>query len=161
LRTTRIPAGGQTAASVMPVAERAPKQIGPDLHDLSAPPPRENSDFADGDSQPPDPHWQYCVVIAAISCSLTQTHTVDEDMQNVNEDSTHVPEQLVDQLLKGYDSLQTEIKLLDKQRRELENKVSWSKQQVRPPTPLPSPTPTLSMMIHFSSRPEVATRHCR
>jgi hypothetical protein len=56
---------------------------------------------------------------------------VDEDMSNVNEDSTHVPEQLVDQLLKGYDSLQTEIRLLDEQRRELENKVSWSKQQVR------------------------------
>jgi hypothetical protein len=56
---------------------------------------------------------------------------VDEDMSNVNEDSTHVPAQLVDQLLKGYDSLQTEIRLLDEQRRELENKVSWSKQQVR------------------------------
>jgi len=52
-------------------------------------------------------------------------------MSNVNEDSSPVPEQLVDQLLKGYDSLQTEIKLLDEQRRELENKVSWSKQQVK------------------------------
>jgi hypothetical protein len=52
-------------------------------------------------------------------------------MSNVNENSTHVPDQLVDQLLKGYDSLNIEIKLLDEQRRELENKVSWSKQQVR------------------------------
>jgi hypothetical protein len=86
---------------------------------------------------------------------------VDENMANVNEDSTHVPEQLVDQLLKGYDSLQTEIKLLDEQRRELENKVSWSKQQVRTWLSLSFFTPTLSMMIHFSSRPEVATRHCR
>lgn len=52
-------------------------------------------------------------------------------MSNTNEEAAHVPEQLVDQLLKGYESLQVEIKLLDEQRRELENKVSWSKQQVR------------------------------
>jgi hypothetical protein len=52
-------------------------------------------------------------------------------MSAVNEDAIHLPEQLVDQLLKGYDSLTTEIRLLDEQRRQLENKVSWSKQQVR------------------------------
>lgn len=52
-------------------------------------------------------------------------------MSNINENPAHVPEQLVDQLLKGYESLQVEIKHLDEQRRELENKVSWSKQQVR------------------------------
>lgn len=52
-------------------------------------------------------------------------------MSNINEEPAHVPEQLVDQLLKGYESLTVEIKHLDEQRRELENKVSWSKQQVR------------------------------
>ncbi|KAF2434445.1 hypothetical protein EJ08DRAFT_627315 [Tothia fuscella] len=50
-------------------------------------------------------------------------------MSNVNETSPHVPDQLVEQLVKGYDALSAEIKLLDEQRRELENKVSWSKQQ--------------------------------
>ncbi|QDS75115.1 hypothetical protein FKW77_007396 [Venturia effusa] len=50
-------------------------------------------------------------------------------MSNSNEDSAYVPDQLVDQLLKGYESLHIEIKHLDEQRRELENKVSWSKQQ--------------------------------
>lgn len=51
-------------------------------------------------------------------------------MSNINDEPAHVPEQLVDQLLKGYESLHVEIKHLDEQRRELENKVSWSKQQV-------------------------------
>lgn len=52
-------------------------------------------------------------------------------MSNANEEPAHVPDQLVDQLLKGYEALNVEIKHLDEQRRELENKVSWSKQQVR------------------------------
>ncbi|TID15299.1 hypothetical protein E2P81_ATG08363 [Venturia nashicola] len=50
-------------------------------------------------------------------------------MSNINEEPAHAPELLVDQLLKGYESLMVEIKHLDEQRRELENKVSWSKQQ--------------------------------
>jgi hypothetical protein len=48
---------------------------------------------------------------------------------------THAPDQLLEQLVKGYDALSLEIRLLDEQRRELENKVSWSKQQVRSPCP--------------------------
>lgn len=51
-------------------------------------------------------------------------------MSNLNDESSHFPDQLIDQLLKGYDALTTEIRLLDEQRKELENKVSWSKQQV-------------------------------
>jgi hypothetical protein len=51
-------------------------------------------------------------------------------MSNLNGDQPHAPDQLLDQLLKGYDALSLEIQLLDEQRRELENKVSWSKQQV-------------------------------
>ncbi|KAF2401003.1 hypothetical protein EJ06DRAFT_530083 [Trichodelitschia bisporula] len=43
--------------------------------------------------------------------------------------SPEAPDQLVDQLVKGYDALSAELKLLQEQRRELENKLSWSKQQ--------------------------------
>jgi cell division septum initiation protein DivIVA len=42
----------------------------------------------------------------------------------------HVPDQLVDQLAKGYDSLYSEIKRLDEKSQELENKLAWAKQQV-------------------------------
>jgi hypothetical protein len=52
-------------------------------------------------------------------------------MSTPNGELAHVPDQLVEQLLKGYDALSIEIKLLDEQRRQLENKVSWAKQQVR------------------------------
>ena len=52
-------------------------------------------------------------------------------MSNLDGEPAHVPDQLVEQLLKGYDALSVEIKLLDEQRRQLENKVSWAKQQVR------------------------------
>jgi len=44
--------------------------------------------------------------------------------------SSDVPDQLLEQLLKGYDALHLEFKLLNDQRRELENKLSWAKQQV-------------------------------
>jgi hypothetical protein len=64
-------------------------------------------------------------------------------MSNTNGDSPYAPDQLVAQLLKGYDALSAEIKLLDEQRRELENKVSWSKQQVRPLSPLSAAPPPL------------------
>jgi hypothetical protein len=43
----------------------------------------------------------------------------------------HVPDQLVDQLAKGYDSLYSEIKRLDEKSQQLENKLAWAKQQVR------------------------------
>ena len=42
----------------------------------------------------------------------------------------HVPDQLIDQLVKGYDALSIEIKTLNEQRQELENKLAWAKQQV-------------------------------
>lgn len=44
--------------------------------------------------------------------------------------TTSIPEQLVEQLMRGYDALNVEYRLLDDQRRELENKLSWAKQQV-------------------------------
>lgn len=51
-------------------------------------------------------------------------------MSTVDGEQYHVPEQLVDQLVKGYDALSLEIKLLDEQRLQLENRLSWAKQQV-------------------------------
>jgi hypothetical protein len=51
-------------------------------------------------------------------------------MSNLEIDHNYVPEELVNQLVKGYDALRAEIKILDEQRRELENRVSWAKQQV-------------------------------
>jgi cell division septum initiation protein DivIVA len=51
-------------------------------------------------------------------------------MSTLQSERNYVPDQLVDQLVKGYDALSTEIKLLDEQRRELENRLSWAKQQV-------------------------------
>ncbi|KAF1991945.1 hypothetical protein K402DRAFT_345496, partial [Aulographum hederae CBS 113979] len=47
----------------------------------------------------------------------------------MDKDSSDVPDQLLEQLLKGYDALHVEFKLLNDQRRELENKLSWAKQQ--------------------------------
>jgi hypothetical protein len=52
-------------------------------------------------------------------------------MSAIETESSHVPEQLVQQLLKGYDGLIFEVKALNEQRSELENKVSWAKQQVQ------------------------------
>ena len=52
-------------------------------------------------------------------------------MSAVDCEVEHVPDQLVDQLVKGYDALTAEVKTLNEQRQELENKLSWAKQQVR------------------------------
>ena len=52
-------------------------------------------------------------------------------MSTVEYEVEHVPDQLVDQLVKGYDALSTEIRTLNEQRQELENKLAWAKQQVR------------------------------
>jgi hypothetical protein len=51
-------------------------------------------------------------------------------MSALEVEHNYVPDQLVDQLVKGYDALNLEIKVLDEQRRELENRLSWAKQQV-------------------------------
>jgi hypothetical protein len=48
----------------------------------------------------------------------------------IETEGSQVPTQLVDQLVRGYDALGIEIKALDEQRRDLENKLSWAKQQV-------------------------------
>jgi hypothetical protein len=48
----------------------------------------------------------------------------------IETEGSQVPAQLVDQLVRGYDALSIEIKSLDEQRRDLENKLSWAKQQV-------------------------------
>lgn len=44
--------------------------------------------------------------------------------------SSNIPEQLAEQLMRGYEALNTECQTLNDQRRELENKLSWAKQQV-------------------------------
>lgn len=51
-------------------------------------------------------------------------------MSTVDYDVEHVPDQLVDQLVRGYDALTAEIRTLNEQRQQLENKLSWAKQQV-------------------------------
>ena len=51
-------------------------------------------------------------------------------MSTIECEVEHVPDQLVDQLVKGYDALSVEIRTLDEQRQELENKLAWAKQQV-------------------------------
>jgi cell division septum initiation protein DivIVA len=43
--------------------------------------------------------------------------------------ASHIPDQLVDQLAKGYDALAIELKRVHEQQQELENKLSWAKQQ--------------------------------
>jgi hypothetical protein len=42
---------------------------------------------------------------------------------------SQIPEQLVEQLAKGYDALAVELKRVHEQQKELENKLSWAKQQ--------------------------------
>lgn len=51
-------------------------------------------------------------------------------MSTRDDETSQVPDQLMEQLLKGYDSLQLEFKLLNDQRRELDRKLAWAKQQV-------------------------------
>lgn len=51
-----------------------------------------------------------------------------------------IPDQLVDQLIKGYDALGEEVRFLHEQRRALENRLSWAKQQVWPH----------NFVVHFS-----------
>ena len=51
-------------------------------------------------------------------------------MSTLDVERNFVPEELVNQLVKGYDALSVEIKVLDEQRQELENRLSWAKQQV-------------------------------
>ncbi|KAF2104293.1 hypothetical protein NA57DRAFT_51129 [Rhizodiscina lignyota] len=50
-------------------------------------------------------------------------------MSAKEEEVSQVPDQLMEQLLKGYDSLHAEFKLLNDQHRELENRLAWAKQQ--------------------------------
>ncbi len=56
-------------------------------------------------------------------------------MSAKEEEVSQVPDQLMEQLLKGYDSLHAEFKFLNDQYRELENKLAWAKQQVSQPVP--------------------------
>jgi len=60
-------------------------------------------------------------------------------MSTVEYEVEHVPDQLVDQLVRGYDALSAEIRALNEQRQQLENKLAWAKQQVRSPIILGSP----------------------
>ncbi|MBE7180011.1 MAG: hypothetical protein INR71_02190 [Terriglobus roseus] len=47
-----------------------------------------------------------------------------------DDEVSQVPDQLMDQLLKGYDALHSEFKLLNQRQQELERKLAWAKQQV-------------------------------
>ena len=60
-------------------------------------------------------------------------------MSTVEYEVEHVPDQLVDQLVRGYDALSAEIRALNEQRQQLENKLAWAKQQVRSPIILGRP----------------------
>lgn len=52
-------------------------------------------------------------------------------MSTLKYEVEHIPDQLVNELVKGYDALSIEIRALDRQRQELENKLTFAKQQVR------------------------------
>lgn len=73
-------------------------------------------------------------------------------MSTIDIENSPLPSQLLEQLVRGYDALNAEFKLLNEYRRELENKLSWAKQQVA----MPSVTfalslPTFYVMISFLS----------
>jgi hypothetical protein len=53
-------------------------------------------------------------------------------MSALDVDGPHVPDQLVDQLALGYDALAFEVKRILGQRRNLDNKLAWAKQQASP-----------------------------
>jgi hypothetical protein len=82
-------------------------------------------------------------------CTVAMTSAVETE-------ASHIPAQLVDQLVRGYDALSIEIKCLDEQRRDLENKLSWAKQQVNIYN---FPVLLHLMMNNLSSR-SVATLAC-
>jgi cell division septum initiation protein DivIVA len=54
-------------------------------------------------------------------------------MSALDMDDPHVPDQLVDQLARGYDALALEVKRIHEQRQNLENKLAWAKQQASLP----------------------------
>ncbi len=54
-------------------------------------------------------------------------------MSALDVDDPHVPDQLVDQLAKGYDTLALEVKRIHERRQNLENKLAWAKQQASTP----------------------------
>lgn len=64
---------------------------------------------------------------------------------------------LVEQLAAGFDTLQTEYQTLSGQYQSLERKLATAREQVRDNIPH-AYIPSLAMMIHFSSRPAVASR---
>jgi hypothetical protein len=61
----------------------------------------------------------------------TTSHSLRATMSADHEQISRTPDQLIEQMLKGYDSLHTEFKALNDQSRELEHKLAWAKQQVR------------------------------
>jgi hypothetical protein len=69
-------------------------------------------------------------------------------------DDSHVPDQLVDQLAKGYDALSLEMKRVHEHSRQLENKLSWAKQQAS----FPFISHPRMMNENISSRPEFALK---
>jgi hypothetical protein len=50
-------------------------------------------------------------------------------MSSMVAEEPHVPEQLVEQLAKGYDALSVEMGKAFEYQRQLENKLAWAKQQ--------------------------------
>jgi hypothetical protein len=69
-------------------------------------------------------------VIESNALPRKKSTSSDHTMSTVDYEAEHVPDQLVDQLVKGYDALTAEVKALNERRQELENKLSWAKQQV-------------------------------
>ena len=67
--------------------------------------------------------------------ALTEISSPPIDTMSALElDDPHVPGQLVDQLVKGYDALSFEMKRAHEHQRQLENRLAWAKQQVGIPT---------------------------
>ena len=50
-------------------------------------------------------------------------------MSTLDVEDPHIPDQLVDQLIKGYDALASELKRVHDHSLHLENKLAWAKQQ--------------------------------
>lgn len=55
-------------------------------------------------------------------------------MSMKDEETSQVPDQLMEQLLKGYDALHVEVKLLNERQQELERKLALATQQVSTPS---------------------------
>jgi hypothetical protein len=65
----------------------------------------------------------------SILLPLFHSSTSHIAMSTLNTEDPHIPDQLVDQLTKGYDALASELKRVHEHSLHLENKLAWAKQQ--------------------------------